>query len=104
MYLHPIINLQAIAVAEYYGREIIMDTLKISPDELFGTSDDVKFSINGIPTKVISSSDEHGNYFAILATDPSLSDICGELILGKLIREVDYLKYQGHVAVIKAYY
>lgn len=25
MYLHPIINLQAIAVAEYYGREIIME-------------------------------------------------------------------------------
>ena len=25
MYLHPIINLQAIAVAEYYGWEIIMD-------------------------------------------------------------------------------
>ena len=81
-----------------------MKELKISPDELFGTSDDVKIFINGIQTKIINTSDEHGNYFAILATDPELSNICGEFVFGKYIKEVDYLKYQGRIAVIKAYY
>lgn len=49
-----------------------MKELKIPPEELFGTSDTVKITINGIPTKVLNMSDEHGNYLAILATDPSL--------------------------------
>ena len=81
-----------------------MNELKISPDELFGISEDVKFTINGIPTKVIHLSDERGDFLAILATDDSLSNICGDIILGKLIKEIDYLKYQGEIAVIKAYY
>ncbi len=81
-----------------------MKELNIPPDELFGTSDDVKITINGIPTKVISMSDEHGSFFAIKATDPALSNICGDFVLGKYIEEIDYLKYQGRVAVIKAYY
>jgi len=81
-----------------------MKELKISPDELFGTSDDVNIFINGIQTKIIAMSDERGNFFAILATDPELSDICGDVVLGKYIKEIDYLKYQGHIAVIKAYY
>lgn len=81
-----------------------MKELKISPDALFGTSDDVKIAINGIDTKVLSMSDEHGKFFAILATDPALSDICGDIVLGKLITEIDYIKYQGTIAVIKAYY
>ena len=81
-----------------------MKELNISPDELFGTSNDVEIVINGISTKVLNMSDEHGNFYAILATDPSLSDICGDIVLGKLITEVDYIKYQGHVALIKAYY
>lgn len=49
-------------------------------------------------------SDEHGDFLAILATDPALSDICGDIVLGKAIYEIDYMKYQGHIAVIKAYY
>lgn len=81
-----------------------MKELNISPERMFGTSDDVKITINGIPTKVLNMSDEHGSFLAILATDPELSNICGEFVLGKLIKEIDYLKYQGHVAVIKAYY
>ncbi len=81
-----------------------MKELKIPPEELFGTSDTVKITINGIPTKVLNMSDEHGNYLAILATDPSLSDICDEFVLGKYIKEIDYLNYQGQVAIIKAYY
>lgn len=81
-----------------------MKELNISPDELFGTSDDVIFTINGIQTKVIDMSDEHGNFLAILATDKALSNICGEFVLGKLIKEIDYLKYQDRVAIIKAYY
>lgn len=81
-----------------------MKELKISPEELFGASDTVKITINGIPTQVLNMSDEHGNYLAILATDPSLSDICDEFVLGKYIKEIDYLNYQGQVAIIKAYY
>lgn len=81
-----------------------MNELNISPDELFGTSDAVCFTVNGISTKVLNMSDEHGDFLAILATDQSLSDICGHFVLGKLIKEIDYLKYQGNIAVIKAYY
>lgn len=81
-----------------------MQELNVSPEKLFGTSDDVKVIINGIPTKVLNMSDEHGNFLAILATDPALSDICGEFVLGKFITEIDYWKYHGHVAIIKAYY
>ena len=81
-----------------------MKELTISPETLFGTSDDVKFFINDIETKVINMSDEKGSFLAILATDPSLADICGDFVLGKLIKEIDYLKYQGQIAVIKAYY
>lgn len=81
-----------------------MKELTISPDDLFGTSDDVKITISGIPTKVVNMSDEHGNFLAILATDKALSNICGDFILGKYIKEIDYLKYQGDIAVIKAYY
>lgn len=81
-----------------------MKELKFPPDELFGLSSDVCFSINDIPTRVISMSDEHGNFFAIEATAPELSDICGDIVLGKLIKEIDYLAYKGQVAVIKAYY
>ncbi|MDE7434454.1 MAG: hypothetical protein K2N01_01340 [Lachnospiraceae bacterium] len=81
-----------------------MQELKISPDELFATSDNVQISINGIPAKVINMSDERGNFFAIKATAPELSNICGDFVLGKLITEIDYLKYEGRIAVIKAYY
>lgn len=81
-----------------------MNELKISPYELFGTSDDVCFTINGMSTKVLNMSDERGNFLAILATYHALSNICGDFVLGKLIKEIDYLKYQGHIAVIKAYY
>lgn len=81
-----------------------MTELNISPEKLFGESEDIQFKINGIPTKVLNMSDEHGNFFAILATDPELSDICGDIVFGKLIKEIDYLKYNGEIAVIKAYY
>ena len=81
-----------------------MQELNIPPEKLFGTSDDVKIFIKGIETKVINMSDEHGDFLAILATDPALSDICVDIVLGKAIYEIDYMKYQGHIAVIKAYY
>ena len=81
-----------------------MEELNIPPEKLFGTSDEVDITINGISTKVLNMSDEHGNFLAILATDHALSNICGEFILGKFIKEIDYLKYQGRVVVIKAYY
>ena len=81
-----------------------MKELKISPDEFFGTSENVQISINGIHTRVIGLSDEHGHFFAIELTDPSLIDICGDIVLGKLITEIDYIKYQGKTAIIKAYY
>lgn len=81
-----------------------MDELKISPTELFGTPESITITINGITTKVLDMSDSHGNFLAISATDKSLSDICGDFILGKFIKEIDYLKYQGKVAIIKAYY
>ncbi len=81
-----------------------MKELKIPPDELFGVSDDVRFSINDIPTRITSMSDERGNFFAIEATSPELADICGDIVLGKLITEIDYLTYQGQLAVIKAYF
>ncbi len=81
-----------------------MNELKISPDQLFGTSDTVQITINDIPTQIVSLSDSHGNYFAIRATDKELSNICGDFILGKLITEVDYLTYDGHVVAVKAYY
>jgi hypothetical protein len=81
-----------------------MQELNIPPEKLFGTSDDVKIFINGIETKVIHMSDEHGDFLAIWATDPALYDICGDIVLGKSIYDIEYLKYQGRIAVIKAYY
>ena len=81
-----------------------MKELNRPPEELFGASDNVKILINGIETKVINMSDEHGDFLAIWATGPALSDICGDIVLGKTIYEIDYIKYQGHIAVIKAYY
>lgn len=101
-----IIFLQVVAATEYIkkGCVVFMKELNISPDELFGTSDDVKFTINDIPTKVVSMSDENGEFLAILATDKSLSNICGDIILGKYIKEIDHIYYQGEPAIIKAYY
>lgn len=88
-----------------YERKInTMKEFHISPDELFSTSDSTMTIINGIQTTVLNMSDEHGNFLAIPATDYALSDICGKFVLGKLIKEIDYMTYKGHVAVIKAYY
>ncbi len=81
-----------------------MNDLNISPDKLSDTSTDVQITVNNIPTKIISMSDEHGLFFAILDTDPELSNICGDFVFGKLIKEINYLKYQGQIAVIKSYY
>lgn len=81
-----------------------MNESKLSPNQLFGTSDCVQVTIDGIPTRVINTHDERGIYLAIEATHPELSNICGDIVLGKLITEIDYLTYQGRVAIIKAYY
>lgn len=81
-----------------------MDNLNISPELFFTETDSFSVTINGIKTQVAKMSDQHGSFFAISATNPLLSNICGTIVLNKLIYEVDYLKYQGHVAIIKAYY
>ncbi|MFQ9509536.1 MAG: hypothetical protein ACLRZ7_01005 [Lachnospiraceae bacterium] len=81
-----------------------MTELKMSPDELFKTYENTQITINGIPTQVLHMNDERGNFFAIRATHKDLSDICGDLVLGKLITEINYAKYNGRVAIIKAYY
>lgn len=81
-----------------------MNELKISPDELFGTSNNIQITINGIPTQVLNMRDEKGTFLAIRATHKELSKICGEFVLGKLITEISYAKYNGEIAIIKAYY
>ncbi|WP_133017041.1 hypothetical protein [Clostridium cuniculi] len=83
-----------------------MNVLEISPYELFeqNSSQLIDVRINGIDTKVLKLNDDHGNYFAIIASDKKLSDICGQFILNNWIKEIDYAKYQDKIALIKAYY
>ncbi|MDB1935101.1 hypothetical protein PMY38_10050 [Clostridium tertium] len=83
-----------------------MNELDISPYELFhqNSSKLIDVTINGINTKVLELRDNHGEYLAIIATDKILSKICTQTILGHLIKEVSYDKYQDKIALIKAYY
>ncbi|MBS6501612.1 MAG: hypothetical protein KH415_08270 [Clostridium sp.] len=83
-----------------------MNELDISPYELFhqNSSKLIAVTINGINTKVLELRDNHGEYLAIIATDMILSKICTQTILGHLIKEVSYDKYQDKIALIKAYY
>ena len=83
-----------------------MSELNLSPIELFNQNSSklIKVCINGIDTMVLELSDAHGDYLAIIAYDKSLSNICGQIILDHWIKEINYDKYQGEVALIKAYY
>ena len=83
-----------------------MNELDISPYELFhqNSSKLIDVTINGINTKVLELRDNHGEYLAIIATDKILSKICAQTILGHLLKEVSYDKYQDKIALIKAYY
>lgn len=83
-----------------------MSELSMSPVELFRSheSDAISVNINGIDTYVLELNDNKGNYLAIPATDKDLSQICGTFVLNRLIKEISYDKYQGKVALIKAYY
>lgn len=81
-----------------------MDEIKVSPNEFFSSPDSVKTTINGIPARVRQLSDEYGNFFAIEAISKEVSDICGQFLFEKYIIRIDYMKYHGHVAVIKAYF
>lgn len=79
-----------------------MSELKISPDDLFSGALDV--CVNDINTKLLNLRDETGPYFALLATDMALMNIANDYIFGQLIKRVSYDKYNGEVAVIRAYY
>lgn len=83
-----------------------MSDMPMSPHDLFEAHRDeaIITNINGIDTAVLRLSDNIGNYFAILATDNDLSDICGTMLLGELIKQIDYDEYNGKTAIIKAYY
>ena len=83
-----------------------MSELNISPYKLFqqNASKLIDVCINGIDTKVLKLSDNHGKYLAIIATHKELSDICGQFILDCWIKEIDYDKYQNKIALIKDYY
>lgn len=81
-----------------------MNEIKISPNEFFSSNDCHKVIINGISTRIRKMSDEKGNFFAIEAKSKQLSDICGKFVLEKFIIQIDYIKYQGSIAIIKAYF
>lgn len=76
------------------------------PKELFNKHSQcvIETCINGIKTSVLHLHDDNGDYLAILATDKSLSKICGQIILNHLINIVAYDTYEGNVVIIKAYY
>lgn len=83
-----------------------MTELNISPYEFFqqNSSKLIDVRINGLNTKVLKLSDNHGKYLAIPAIDKRLSNICGQIILDYWIKEIDYAYYKGGIALIKAYY
>lgn len=81
-----------------------MNEINISPKEFFNSTNSVEVVIDGISTRVIQMSDEHGDFFAIEAKSKQLSDICGRFVLGKFIIQIDYIKYQGKIVIIKAYF
>lgn len=81
-----------------------MNEIKIPLDEFFNPTNSIDAVINGISTRVIQMSDEHGNFLAIEAKSKQISDICGKFVLGKFITQIDYIKYQGKIAIIKAYF
>lgn len=63
--------------------------------------------IFGIETFVVDYEDSQGHCIAFLASadGKELSNsICGEFVLGHLIRMIDYDTYNGVVAIVKAYY
>lgn len=64
-------------------------------------------NINGFDTYFVEMSDDIGNYLLITIppnADKSISDICGSIIAGHYICQIDYEKLNGKVAFIKAYY
>ncbi|MEG1502418.1 MAG: hypothetical protein RR063_11610 [Anaerovoracaceae bacterium] len=83
-----------------------MSNLTQSPAEIFNENSRnvINANIEGFDVSVLELSNSHGSYLAIPALDPELSDICGKFVLGHLIKEIDYDKFQGKVVLIKAYY
>lgn len=64
-------------------------------------------NINGYDTYFVETRDEIGKYLLIAIppnADHDFSDICGKLIAGHLITQVDYGKTNDKVTCIKAYY
>ncbi|MGN0319856.1 MAG: hypothetical protein ACI4D1_02995 [Lachnospira sp.] len=83
-----------------------MADLSKSPAEFF-TPDNpnvVIININGYNVPILELSDKKGTYIAIPALYKELSDIANQFINGHYITEIDYDKFNGKVAIIKAYY
>lgn len=64
-------------------------------------------NINGYNTYFVEVQDKAGNYLLIHIppnANKNIAHICGSLINGHLIQQVDYEKVDGKIAFIKAYY
>lgn len=83
-----------------------MSELTKSPLEIFVPDNPnvLYTNINGYDVPMLELSDAHGMYLAIPALNKELSDICGQIINGHIINEIDYDMYNGKQAIIKAYY
>lgn len=77
----------------------------LSPVTIFESRKDelIPLEINGIKTYALKMSDDIGNYFAIPLTDSNLQPF-PHIIQGHFIRQVDFDTYNGHPAILKAYY
>lgn len=68
---------------------------------------DIKeINVNGYDTFFSEGQDEHGSFLAIAipsVADKDISDICGQMIDGHMIKEVDYYNTDD-TKFIKAYY
>lgn len=71
---------------------------------VFDISESINIAINGIDVTAYKVSDSHGNFLAIPALDRSFSEICGQFIDGLWIKEIDYIKQDGKITFLKAYY
>lgn len=83
-----------------------MADLSQSPAEIFTPNNPnvVLTNINGYEVPTLEFSDKRGSYIAIPALNKELSDIAKQFINGHYITEIDYDKFNGKVAIIKAYY
>lgn len=65
-----------------------------------------EININGYDTYYTQKTDNHGNYLLIAIPQDAhrdISDICGTIVMGHLIKEINYCT-MNDVKFIKAYY